>query len=144
MKYKQLLIGFSSLIGGTLSYLIGDITPQMITLLILMLLDLLTGITTALIFNNSSKTNSGGLSSAAMYKGIAKKVGMLILICVAYQIDLTLSIEYVKGAVVIALILEELLSIIENLGLMGVPIPLVIKKSIDLLNEKINERSDKE
>ena len=45
---------------------------------------------------------------------------------------------YIRDAVVIAFVANELISIVENAGLMGVPLPAVIEKSIDLLQKKVD------
>lgn len=103
------------------------------------MLDLICGLVTAGVFKNSTKTLTGGLNSSVMTKGVFKKIGVLVLVVVSHYIDITLKISYVMYATEIALIVEEVLSIIENIGLMGVPIPSVISNAIDLLNKKIND-----
>ena len=54
----------------------------------------------------------------------------------ACRLDLTLSTTYIKDAVIIAFIANETISIIENAGLMGVPIPDTIKNAVDVLQKK--------
>ena len=58
---------------------------------------------------------------------------ILLFVLVAYRLDLQLSTTYIKDAVCIAFIANELLSIIENAGLMGVPIPAMIVKAVEVL-----------
>lgn len=74
-----------------------------------------------------------------MRKGVFKKIGILLIVAVAHQIDLTLHINYIMYACEITLIAEEVLSIVESAGLMGIPIPKAITSSIDLLNKKVND-----
>ena len=58
------------------------------------------------------------------------------MVMVAYRLDMTLGTEYIKTGVIIAFIANEAISIIENLGIMGVPMPAVLKKAIEVLQEK--------
>lgn len=74
-----------------------------------------------------------------MRKGVFKKIGILLIVAVAHQIDLILHINYIMYGCEITLIAEEVLSIVESVGLMGIPIPNVITSSIDLLNKKVND-----
>lgn len=97
------------------------------------------GLITAAIFKRSPKTKSGGLSSNEMRKGVFKKIGILLIVAVAHQIDTVLHINYIMYACEVTLIAEEILSIVESAGLMGIPIPSVITSSIDLLNKKVND-----
>lgn len=140
MKYKTIVSTMVGVLGGILTSLVGELTINFKTLLLFMLIDLLSGFTCAAIFKQSTKTDSGGLSSAAMTKGVAKKVGMLLLIAVAYRVGLALSTAYLRDAVVIALIVEEAISILENLGKMGIKIPSVLSEAIDVLNKKVIEK----
>ncbi len=137
MRYKTILSSLIGLLGTLISHLVGDITPEFSTLFLFMVIDILTGFITASVFKSSDKTESGGLSSKAMLKGVCKKVGMLLLIIVAYRLDIILATTYVKTAVIISLLVVEILSIIENLTLMGVPIPKAITNALTVLNNKI-------
>lgn len=140
IKIKTLItsvIGFSW--TTFISLTVGVVNDDLKTLLLLILIDLICGLITAAVFKKSPKTDSGGLSSNEMRKGVFKKVGILIIVVVAHQIDLLLHIEYIMYAVEISLIIEEILSIVENIGLMGIPIPSVISNAIELLNKKVNE-----
>ena len=103
------------------------------TLLIFMGIDYITGVIVAGVFHRSGKSKSGSLSSVAGIKGLAKKGMILLFVLVAYRLDLQLSTTYIKDAVCIAFMANELLSIIENAGLMGVPIPSMIVKAVEVL-----------
>jgi toxin secretion/phage lysis holin len=61
---------------------------------------------------------------------------ILLVVLVAYRLDLVLGSTFIKDAVIIGYIANETISIIENAGLMGIPIPDVIKKAIDILKKK--------
>ena len=122
-----------------IKFLFGTVNNELNTLLLFILIDLITGLIVAGVFKKSQKTFTGSLKSSEMTKGICKKIGIILLVVIAHYIDITLNISYIMYATEVALILEETLSIIENIGLMGVPIPSVIANSIDLLNKKISE-----
>lgn len=131
------MVGFSW--SAFIKVLYGSVNDELKTLLILIIIDLICGLITAAIFKRSPKTESGGLSSNEMRKGVFKKIGILLIVAVSHQIDVTLHINYIMYACEVTLIAEEILSIIESAGLMGIPIPSVIKNSIDLLNRKVND-----
>ena len=64
-----------------------------------------------------------------------------MLVLVSARLDLTLGTSYIRDAVCIGFMVNELLSIIENAGLLGVPLPAALKNAIDILQNK-NERKD--
>ena len=64
---------------------------------------------------------------------------MLFFVLIACRLDLLLGATYIKDMVCIAFILNELISIVENIGLMGVPVPPVITKAIDVLKKNDNK-----
>lgn len=111
----------------------GGWSGAMTTLLIFMAIDYITGIVVATVFKKSGKSATGGLESRAGWKGLCKKGVTLVIVLVAYRLDLLIGTSYIKDAVVIAFCTNELISIIENAGLMGVPIPDTITKTIDVL-----------
>ena len=109
----------------------------MITLLVFMAIDYITGVALSLVFKKSPKTLTGGYSSGIFVKGAVKKGLSLLIVIVAVRLDITVGVTYFRDCTVYAICANEFLSIIENLGLCGVPIPDIIKKGIDVLNEKI-------
>ena len=50
----------------------------------------------------------------------------LLFVLVAYRLDLAIGVDYIRDAVIIGFIANELISIVENAGLMGIPLPAVI------------------
>ena len=99
--------------------------------------DFATGFITAGM-GKSKHSDSGCLSSKAGWFGLTKKVCTLMLIVVAVRIDVLLGTTYIRDAVCISFCLNELLSIVENTSLMGVPFPTPIKKAIDVLQTKVS------
>lgn len=136
---KSTILTIAGVLGSAISWLFGGWTSAMTTLLIFMAIDYLTGLAVAGIFKKSPKSESGALDSKVGFKGLAKKGLVLALVVVAYRLDLVTGSTYIKDAVCIAFIVNELVSITENAGLMGVPIPKTIKKAIDLLHDKDKE-----
>ena len=60
----------------------------------------------------------------------------LLVVLVACRLDLVMGSNFIRDAVVIAFIVNETISIIENAGLMGIPIPAVIIKAIEVLKNR--------
>ena len=134
------VVSVIGLIGSRIMSLFGGWSVDLQTLLFFMAIDFITGLVVAAFFQNSTKSKTGALSSAAGWKGLCKKGITLLLVLVAYRLDVTLGLDYIKTATVIAFIVIELISIIENAGLMGVPIPKVITSVIDVLKKKAGEQ----
>ena len=106
------------------------------TLCIFMLVDYVTGMIVAGVFHKSAKSETGGLESRAGFKGLMKKGMTLAVVVIAYRLDLMLGTDYIRNIVIIAFSANELISITENAGLMGLPMPTAITKAIDLLKER--------
>lgn len=127
------LIGMA---GAALSWAFGGWDTAMAALLILIAADYVSGSIVALVFHNSSKTETGAYNSGYGLKGLCKKGLMLLFVLVAVQIDMLLGTAYVRDAVCIGFCANEILSITENLGLAGVPLPDVIVKALEQLQKK--------
>lgn len=111
------------------------------TLIIFMAIDYITGLVVAGVFHKSKKSDNGALESNAGLKGLCKKGVMLLVVLVAYRLDLVTGLGFIRNTAVIAFIANEAISITENAGLMGVPLPSVIKRAIDILTER-GEKND--
>lgn len=127
------------MIGAAVAALLGGWDMALQTLIGFMATDYITGITVAAVFGKSNKTEGGALSSTAGLKGLFKKGGMLLLVYIACRLDLLIDSTYVRDTVVIALVANEAVSVIENLGLMGVPIPTTVTKTIEVLKNETEE-----
>ena len=146
MFMKEWICMIAGIVGGFITTLLGGWDSALVTLIVFMGVDFFTGVVTAAM-GKSKHTDSGGLSSKAGWFGLAKKVCTLLLIVVAVRMDILLGTTYIRDAVCISFCLNELLSIVENTSLMGVPFPPAIKKAIDVLQTKvgrIEEKNDKE
>jgi toxin secretion/phage lysis holin len=82
------------------------------------------------------------LESKAGWKGLCRKGMTLLIILVAAQLDKVTGTEVIRNAVIIGYIANEALSIIENAGLMGLPVPKFIVNAIDILRKKSEGDAD--
>lgn len=133
---KFYIFGSIGVLGGAISSFIGGVDELLVTLLLFMLADYITGMIVGGVFKNSSKTEDGGLESRAGWKGLTHKFSTLILVVIAARLDIILDVDYIRSMVVFAFLANELLSIIENVGLMGIKIPKVLLNAISVLNER--------
>lgn len=124
------------IVGGWIASMLGGWDSALVTLLIFMAVDYVTGLIVAGVFHKSQKSASGALESRAGWKGLCRKGATLLVVLVAYRLDIVIGSDYIRNAVIIAFIANETISIIENAGLMGVPIPAIITKAIEVLKEK--------
>lgn len=122
-------------VGGFIAMVFGGWSDALITLMIFMSVDYVTGLAVAGIFKKSKKSETGALESRAGFKGLCRKGVALLIVLVAVRLDIVMKTTYIKDAVIIAFIANESISIIENAGLMGIPIPSVIAKAIDVLKK---------
>ncbi len=127
------------LVGAAIAASLGGWDTALQTLIGFMAADYITGITVAAVFGKSNKTKGGALSSEAGLQGLFKKGGMLLLVYIACRLDLLIASTYARDTVVIALVTNETVSIVENLGLMGVPVPKALTKTIEILKNKTEE-----
>jgi len=134
MKIK-ILMGLG-MFGGFISSLFGGWDAALSTLIIFMAIDYITGLIVAGVFHKSPKTESGSLESKAGWKGLCRKGMTIFVVLIACRLDLLIGTNFVRDTVIIAYVLNETISIIENAGLMGLPIPEVITKAIDVLKRK--------
>lgn len=133
---KDVLCFVVGVVGGAIASLFGGWNAALSLLVILMVADYATGLLVAGVFKKSSKTQNGALESKAGFKGLCRKCMVLIFVLIAYQIDLVLGTTYLRDAVCIGFCLNEIISLTENAGLMGVPLPSALEKAIEMLREK--------
>lgn len=133
---NNIFITIVGTVGSLVASFFGGWTESLTTLLIFMLIDYVTGLIVAGVFHKSQKTATGALESRAGFKGLCRKGAILLFVLIGYRLDLAVGTTYIRDAVCIAFIANELISIVENAGLMGIPIPAVIMKAIDILKEK--------
>ena len=129
---KETICTAFGLVVSFLAALFGGLDFALATLLIFMGVDYVTGLMVAA----AGKSPKGKLSSKVGWKGLAKKCVILLLVLVAAQLDVVLGTSYVRAGVCIAFLCNEVISILENAGLMGVPLPAALKNAVELLQKK--------
>ena len=133
---KTTAVGLIGIIGSTIAQLLGGWDMALQTLIIFMIVDYITGLIVAGVFKKSKKTDTGALESRAGWKGLCRKGVTLLVVLVAARLDLLIGTNFIRDAVVIGYVVNEALSIFENVGLMGVPVGKVLTNAIDILKKK--------
>ena len=137
---KAVLMGGAAIAGGAISQAFGGWDAALITLLLFMAVDYLSGLIVAGVFQASDKSETGALNSIACWQGLLKKSMTLVIVLVAARLDIVLGTAFVRDAVVIAYVVNEAISIIENAGLMGLPVPDAIMSAIEQLQGKNEQK----
>ena len=137
---KAAIMTGAGVIGGMISQAFGGWDAALISLLLFMAVDYLSGLIVAGVFHSSDKSETGTLNSAACWQGLLKKGMTLVIVLVAARLDIVLGTAFVRDAVVIAYVVNETISIIENAGLMGLPVPDVIMSAIEQLQGKNEQK----
>lgn len=143
MKLKYIIELIISTLGSLIINIIGKPTNELMILLMLMIIDLITGTLVCAVWHKSSKTKSGKLSSRVMFKGIVKKILTLVIVVIAYQLDILLKVNIIRYIAIITLIIEEILSIIETITLTGLKVPVIISKGLDILERRLTDEFSK-
>lgn len=133
---KNIILIIISAIGGFLVDFIGGVDTILKALIMFMAVDYLTGLLVAFVFHKSRKTKSGGASSKEGFKGIVKKVCMLLFVGLAHVLDVVMSTEYIRATTIIFFLANEGLSVLENMGLMGIKYPAFFEKALEVLRDK--------
>ena len=115
-------------IGSAFAYFFGGWSQMLMLFFFVIIMDYVTGVMAAIIEKN--------LSSAVGYKGIIKKFSMVLLVALAYQLDKFTGNDVIMTGTVLFFIANELVSITENYGRIGLPLPPQIKNAIKILREK--------
>ena len=120
--FKNIMAGICTI----LSFLFGDIEGMMVALIALIVLDYISGVIAAAVEKR--------LSSEVGAKGIAKKIFMLLIVALANIVDINVIGDghVLKTVTVVFYICNECISLIENAGRIGVPVP---KKLLDVLEQ---------
>ena len=126
------------LLGGCIADLLGGWDAGLQSLFLFMAIDYLTGLIVAGVFKKSRKSQKGALESRAAWKGLLRKGASLGVVLIACRLDLLLGATIIRDATVIAYCGNELLSITENIGVMGVPLPKAVTNALEALQQKDN------
>lgn len=134
-QIKNIILFVISMIGGVIVDFLGGVDAALITLLLFMVVDYITGISVAFVFHKSKKTSGGGASSKEGFKGIIKKICMLLLVGLAHEVDVVMGVTHARAMTIMFFIGNEGLSVLENVGLMGIRYPEFLMKALETLKE---------
>ena len=134
---KQMICTIFGFVGSAIASVYGGWTSGMTTLFICMAVDYVAGLILAVVFKKSPKSETGRATSHACFMGLLKKGMIFVIVLLMHRIDLVIGTDYIRDATVI-----ELISIAENAGLMGIKLPSVITKSIDVLQQKADKEGE--
>ena len=135
VQLKNTVLFALSIVGSLIVNFLGGVDTVLIALMLFMAVDYITGIAVAFIFHKSKKTAGGGASSKECLKGIVKKMCMLLLVGLAHELDVILGVDYTRTMAILFLIGNEGLSVLENMGLMGITYPAFLIKALESLKE---------
>lgn len=133
---KQTFCAAVGAAGAFLSGLLGGWDGAAVTLLIFMAVDYVSGLVVAGVFHASTKSGGGALESRAGFKGLCRKGMILLVVMVAARVDVLLGVTCIRDGVIVGFCANELLSIVENAGLMGLPLPAAVTSAVDVLTDK--------
>lgn len=136
MKLQGTICTGIGIIGAFIASLYGGWTDGMTTLLMFMAIDYIMGLLVAGVWHKSKKTEDGRLESRAGWKGLVRKGVTMLIVLVAARLDMTIGTTMIRDTAVIGFIANEGISIIENAGLMGVPLPKVITNALEVLRKE--------
>ena len=129
-------------VGGFIAGLFGGWDMMLIVLLVVMVIDYLSGVIVAFM-NKSLKTEGGGLNSQVGAKGILKKTMMLLAVAFGAALDKVLGDQAMfRNMVVFFLIANEGLSIMENMAIAGVDLPPKMKNALEQWKDKGNKEKE--
>jgi len=124
-------------VGGAIAGIFGEWSILMTILAAAMVLDYISGVLVAA-FGKSLKSEGGHLDSKVGFVGLAKKALIIMIVLLATLLDKALGAEAMvfQTATVCYYIANEGISVVENAGLMGLPVPDVVKRALEQMKEK--------
>ena len=118
--------------GAAISFLYGGWTQLMTVLIVFIVIDFISGVALA--------AKDGRAASRELWLGVTRKIGTLAIIAVAHLLDTIIGDAHlIRDAAIFFYLAGELLSLIENAGQLGVPIPPMIKQAVEVLRGKSGE-----
>ena len=133
---KNLVLAALAALGSAAANAMGGWDAVMKVLVALMAADYLTGMAVAALWKRSPKSETGTLNSRAGFQGLAKKGSILLIVWVGHLLDTAMGCDYIRTAVILFFSGNEGLSLLENLGLMGVPYPAFLRQALEVLQKQ--------
>ncbi|KIP21143.1 Phage-related holin (Lysis protein) [Anoxybacillus ayderensis] len=123
-------------LGAVVGYLFGESTGLLLVLFWMVIIDYGTGMVAGY--------TEGTLSSKVGFKGIVRKVMIFVMVALAHLVDSALGTKNMfRDATIVFYMANELLSIFENAGRMGVPVPERLTQAVEVLKGKSKEAEKK-
>lgn len=141
-NFRALFVMVGGFIGAAFGLMYGEVSVTFTVLLILMGVDFVSGLLVAMVFKSSPKSSDGAADSRESLKGLLRKGGMLAVVLVAHWLDVALGTVFIMEGVIVAFIVNEGLSITENMGHAGVPIPNILLDSLSQLENKKDNKDE--
>lgn len=138
MRAKEFICIACAAMGGAAEFFLGPFSYDLAALTVFAAIDYIMGIIVAAVFKKSPKTKSGRLSSEASFKGLLRKAVMFMFVVTAHMLDGILGVSFVRGAVIAGFSVNEIISIVENAGLMGITSP-AIENALETLKDRIEK-----
>lgn len=137
LAIKNLVLAIIAAVGTGIATALGGWDMALQALLAVMAIDIITGLLVAVVWKKSGKSESGAADSRAMFKGLCRKFVIILAVFLAQQIDRSTGLGGVlRLGAILFFTGNEGLSVIENAGLMGVPMPKIIKDALEQLRKK--------
>jgi toxin secretion/phage lysis holin len=126
-----------AVVGGAIAGIFGGWSTLMTILAVAMVLDYISGVLVAAL-GKSLKTEGGHIDSKVGFVGLAKKALIIMIVLLATLLDKALGAEAMvfQTATVCYYIANEGISVVENAGLMGLPVPGVIRRALEQMKDK--------
>ena len=136
VSVKNAVLAGLAVAGAFVVEQLGGWDAMLVLLMGFMAADILTGVLVAAIWKKSGKTEGGRLESRAGFKGLCRKGIILLLVWLGVLMDGALETAYIRSAIILFFVGNEGLSLLENVGLMGVQYPAALKNALEVLRDK--------
>jgi toxin secretion/phage lysis holin len=127
----------AGVLGGIVTYAFGGWTELLAFFLLAIGIDIVTGVAASL-------SEGKGLRSSVGGKGLGKKAFMFIAILLAHRVDMLMGTTFVMDGAIYCYLANELVSIVENYGRMGLPLPDGVQRVIGVLKDRGASKKDGE
>ena len=134
---EKLLTTLKIALSMVFSYLFGPFDLLMQLLCLVMAVDFISGLILATVFHKSPKTKSGAAASKPAVKGLMRKVCRLLLVAVISRLSAAVGDDsFCRNTAILFFVSGESISILENMGLMGIKYPDWLKNALEILKKK--------
>lgn len=145
MNVKQIyyiVLGFIAAVGTWIAQAMGGWDIQTKLLAWMMGVDFITGWLCAAVFHKSLKTETGGYDSRVGLKGLTRKGIIVLIVMIAAQLDKLTNNNTMRTATILFFCANDGMSILENIGIMGVPYPPALKNMFEVLRKKSEDKGE--